>query len=250
MAVIARSIPTQSNVAAALRSFLLSVLPSGTDVILALPNRVPEPQSDNFVVMSPLRTDRLGTNFNTYLDSKFTAAIAGQTMTVTAVDPRMNGPIGIGSLVFGVGVTSLTTVTALGTGTGGIGTYTVSPSQTVSSRTMAAGAETIRQPTRETVQLDFHSKDQSAGGMATLVSALMRDEYATDQFAGQVPQYGVVPLLANDAKLMPFTNENQQIEWRWVMDVELQADQAVKVSMQFADQLVVGLIEVDGTFPP
>lgn len=65
--------------------------------------------------------------------TSFTGSISGTTLTVTAIS---NGSIQIGEVISGSGVTSGTKVTALGTGTGGTGTYTVSPSQTVSSTTI------------------------------------------------------------------------------------------------------------------
>jgi hypothetical protein len=68
----------------------------------------------------------------------FTADITGTTMTVSAVS---NGSLSIGQQVYGTGVSQLTTITALGTGTGGTGTYTVSPSQTVASTTMVSGPD-------------------------------------------------------------------------------------------------------------
>lgn len=54
--------PTQDTVITALRTFLLAVLPVGTDVILAQVNRVPEPTDPNFVLMTPIRQIRLSTN--------------------------------------------------------------------------------------------------------------------------------------------------------------------------------------------
>jgi hypothetical protein len=63
----------------------------------------------------------------------FTASIAGTTMTVTAVG---SGTVQVGQLITGTGVTAGTTITALGTGTGGAGTYTVSTSQTTASTTI------------------------------------------------------------------------------------------------------------------
>ena len=71
----------------------------------------------------------------------FTGSISGTTLTVSAV---VSGTLAVGQLVTGTGVSasppgsSATYITALGTGTGGVGTYTVSVSQTVSSRTMSA----------------------------------------------------------------------------------------------------------------
>lgn len=64
----------------------------------------------------------------------FTGSISTTTLTITAV---ISGQaIGVGSVIFGTGVTPYTVVTALGTGAGGVGTYTVSVSQTVASTTM------------------------------------------------------------------------------------------------------------------
>jgi len=68
-------------------------------------------------------------------DATFTASISGTTMTVTAVD---SGTLAVGQTINGAGVTVNTTITALGTGSGGIGTYTVSESQAVSSSTLTA----------------------------------------------------------------------------------------------------------------
>ena len=60
----------------------------------------------------------------------FTAAIAGTTLTVSAV---ASGTIKVGQVISGEGVEVGTRITALGTGTGGAGTYTVDTSQTCSS---------------------------------------------------------------------------------------------------------------------
>jgi hypothetical protein len=65
--------------------------------------------------------------------AKFTAAISGTTMTVSAV---ASGTIYLGQTVQGTGVTAGTIVSAFVSGTGGTGTYTVSASQTVASETM------------------------------------------------------------------------------------------------------------------
>lgn len=65
----------------------------------------------------------------------FTASIAGTTMTVSAV---ASGALAVGDLV--VGAAAGTVITALGTGNGGVGTYTVSPSQTFASGDLTASA--------------------------------------------------------------------------------------------------------------
>ena len=60
----------------------------------------------------------------------FTGSISGTTLTVTSV---LSGTIAVGQAIFGQGVDQNTVITALGTGSGGVGTYTVSDSQTVAS---------------------------------------------------------------------------------------------------------------------
>jgi hypothetical protein len=63
----------------------------------------------------------------------FTGSISGTTLTAGA--PTL-GTIAVGQTYLGTGVTPGTYITALGTGTGGAGTYTVNFSQTVASTTM------------------------------------------------------------------------------------------------------------------
>jgi len=63
----------------------------------------------------------------------FVGSVSGTTLTVTAVS---SGTIGINQQLFGVGITPETIITALGTGTGGIGTYTVNNSQTVGAESL------------------------------------------------------------------------------------------------------------------
>lgn len=72
----------------------------------------------------------------------FTGAIAsgGTSLNVTAVT---SGVIQVGMLLTGTGITAGTTITALGTGTGGTGTYTVSVGQTVASTTITGQTRCI-----------------------------------------------------------------------------------------------------------
>ena len=60
----------------------------------------------------------------------FTGSISSTTLTVTSV---LSGTIAVGQAIFGQGMAQNTVITALGTGSGGVGTYTVSDSQTVAS---------------------------------------------------------------------------------------------------------------------
>jgi len=67
--------------------------------------------------------------------ARVTGSISTTTLTVTAVT---SGTLRIGQTIEGTGVTDGTIIKAFGTGSGGVGTYTVSASQTVSSTTIFA----------------------------------------------------------------------------------------------------------------
>lgn len=78
-------------------------------------------------------------------EASFTGVIAGNTLTVSGASGL---PLAVGQTVVGAGVTANTQITALGSGTGGNGTYTVNNSQTVSSEAMTT------QPTPVAVTFD------------------------------------------------------------------------------------------------
>jgi hypothetical protein len=63
----------------------------------------------------------------------FTGSISTTTLTVDSV---LSGTIAVGQAIFGQGIAQNTVITALGTGTGGAGTYTVSDSQTIATTTI------------------------------------------------------------------------------------------------------------------
>jgi hypothetical protein len=83
--------------------------------------------------ISPSQTAASAT-INAY--QSITASIAATTLTVTAITHPTLAPLAVGQVIAGTGVTAGTTIIALGTGTGGTGTYIVSVSQTVSSVAM------------------------------------------------------------------------------------------------------------------
>jgi hypothetical protein len=67
----------------------------------------------------------------------FTGSTSGTTLTVSSVS---SGTIAVGQSLYGVGVLAETVITALGTGTGGAGTYTINRSQTVTAEAMNSTA--------------------------------------------------------------------------------------------------------------
>jgi len=235
---------TQDAVNAALSSFLSAILPAGVTIVVGQVNRVASPEGD-YCVMWPLRRPRLSTNVDTPVDSKFTGSISAGVLTVSAVDPVLNGPIGIGSVIFGVNVADGTTVVApAGTGTGGVGTYNVSPPQTVASGTLSAGVIEVEQSTEVVMQVDVHGP-ASADNVQT-ISTLFRDGYAVDQMAAA----GVTPLYADDPRQAPFTTAAAQFEDRWMVDLHMQIDPTVAVPQEFFDATALTVTDVDVAFPP
>jgi hypothetical protein len=234
---------TEQQTYAALRAFLLGVLPA-MEVFQSQGNRVAEPAGDDFVTMNSVMQERLSTNVDGYADALFVGSIAANTLTITSVQ---YGALAVGSPVLGVGIAANTTITALGTGTGGIGTYIISGApQTVASQAIAAGASSKLQPMKVTMQLDVHGPNSADN--ATIITTMLRDDYGVQQF--KASGFDVTPLYSGDPKQIPFLNGEQQIEQRWVIDAVLQCNPVLTVPQQFASTINVGFREVDSTFPP
>jgi hypothetical protein len=121
---------------------------------------------------------------------------------------------------------------------------TTLPVGTVTS--VAYGGKAMLQPTQVTIQLDVHGS--SSGDNAQVISTTFRDAYAFDQFAAS--GLDIRPLYTSDPHQIPFVNSEQQYEERWVIDVHMQANPTVIVTMQAASALVVGIIDVDAAYPP
>lgn len=72
---------------------------------------------------------------NVPLQAAFTGSVSGQTLNVSAV---ASGTLAVGQFVFGPGIPDFTIIAALGSGTGGAGTYTLNNEAYVASETMTA----------------------------------------------------------------------------------------------------------------
>jgi hypothetical protein len=243
--------PTQEQIFTVLTASLAAILPATVEICQAQDNRVPEPQSPDFIVMTPIRRDRLETNVDSSGDVFFTASIATSTMTVTALSI---GTLTLGNWLFGTGVLSGTQILSQLTGVlGGIGTYSVSKAQTSVSQSMAAGIKQMLQPIQFLMQLDVHGPN--SGDNAQAVTTVFRDEYGYDLFTAQCLALGltldaVVPIHADDPRSVPFENAENQYEHRWIIECLLQANETMTVPQQYAGALVTGLIEVDAVYPP
>ena len=238
--------PNESAAFTAVRSLLLSVLPSGIEIVRGQPNRVPEVASSDFLIMTPIRRGRLETNKDSYVDAKMVGSISGTTMTITQVD---YGSLQIGSVIFGVGVADGTQVTAFGTGSGGLGTYTVSPSQSIASEVLAAGVLNAEQHIDLTIQIDVHGPN--SGDNSQIVTTIMRDDYAAlwlkrSEWAGQV-----APLFCENPRQIPFVNGENQYEDRWVVETSVQVNAVVQdIPQQFFDAVTISLVAADAKYVP
>lgn len=246
-----------------LGAFIESVLTMAPEnVVQGQGNRVAEPAADDFVIMVPLRRERLSTNVDHTTDCAFIGACSGTVLTVYTM---LLGKITYPVQFFGIETPYGSKITGQLSGTpGGAGTYSITPAQTTSDSAIgnfsiensaigiqngalfACGAKSILQPTKLTIQLEVHG-DHSADN-AQIISTLMRDEYAYDFF--QNLNLNISPLYADDPKQMPFSNEGQQVENRWVIECLVQANITVQIPQQFADRVIIGLINVDVEFPP
>ncbi|MBI1213624.1 MAG: hypothetical protein GC190_19370 [Alphaproteobacteria bacterium] len=234
---------TEDAIFTALRSVLLIMLPSATVVVQGQENRVPQPANALQIVMQPGRRTRLSTNEDTSADVSFTGHISGKVLTVTEI---LDGVIVVGRELFGLGIPAGTQITAFVSGTpGGVGIYSVNNSLEIASEKMAAGAMAIVQHTEFPVQIDVYG--DTSGDVAQIISTLMRDEYAIEQFEAVNPS--VVPLYSDDPIEATFEDENKQVQRRWAVMTYLQVNPQVSVPQQFADELDVEPISVSATYP-
>jgi hypothetical protein len=236
-------VPNDFATLASLRTFILSLLPDGVEVVKGQTNRVPPPAGSNYVVMTPTLRERLSTNVDEFVDTRMIGSIAGDTLTITEVD---YGGIKLGSVILGVDVLPRTYVTSVFPGSGGTGVYKVTPVQSISGRVLAAGVLDALMPTKVTIQIDVHGPDSS--DYVHRISTMFRDDYAYLSFTRGTP--GIVPLYADDPKQVPFINDSNQYEFRWVLEACLQVNATVEdIPQEFFEQIVVGLINVDTRYP-
>jgi hypothetical protein len=200
-------------------------------------SRVPEPAGGDFIVMSSLSQPRLATNLTTYSDVIFTGSVAVNVLTVTAV---AQGTIEIGSLFLDGNYPPVVLPGSMITGQltgspGGIGTYSVSGVQTVSSGTLYAGIRTDVATAEWIVQLNIHGPN-SANNTRT-IDTLFRSDYAVDYFTAQGQP--LAPLYCDDPRQATWENAEQQMEFDWTIDLHMEIDVAIGTPQQFADVVTV-----------
>ncbi len=119
-------------------------------------------------------------------------------------------------------------------------------SYTIDSWDMSAGSPTTgtaEQKIEVAIQMDFYGP--SSGDWAATISTLFRDDYGVQALAPTC-----APLYADDARMIPLINAEDQYEQRWSLDARLQYNPVVTVSAAFADATSITPISVTEAYPP
>src|ERR1700757_126628 len=79
----------------AMAAFLKAVLPDPTPIVFGLDNRVPEPQSGDFVVMTPIYAERIETNTDSYTDGYPSApgTLSSHNPAIVTIQVDVHGPL-------------------------------------------------------------------------------------------------------------------------------------------------------------
>lgn len=106
-------------------------------------------------------------SFTAIIRASFTGSISGTTLTVTGVT---QGTLAVGQVIHGVDipVTPATTIVSIDSGTGGVGTYTLSVDHEIASENMLATADglTVRYP------VDYTTGAFTCGGTGGMTCAI------------------------------------------------------------------------------
>jgi len=241
--------PQLSDVYTALRTFLQSIVGQSVEVVQGLGNRVPMPVTPGavtpgFIAMTAIMSRRLSTNADSYTDPFLnggytftgTASAAGNILTVLAV---ATGTVHIGDLIGGANVPYQSFVTALISGTGGVGTYQLSTLGGFASTAISVtnGVKSSEQDTQVDVQIDAYGP--SAADWTAMISTLFRDEYGVNMMAPNC-----APLYIDNGTQAPLTDAEQQYEQRFVMSGAIMYTPVTVTGQQFAGALEVTAINV------
>jgi len=224
----------------AIRVFLTTVVSSDVEVIRGQDNRVGEPLSPDFCIIWPLLQQRLSTNRTTYSDNYILGFITNNILTV---EQLLSGNVPIGQLVFDVlgSLDHAVINVQLDGNPNGTGDYQLSVSRTLAQSVLYCGIRDDFAPVQLSVQLEVHGPNSSDN--ARIIDTLFRSDEGVDIF--HETGFDVTPLYCDEARYLPFINAQQQYEYRWVLDLNLQINPVITTLQQFAAQLKAQSIPVD-----
>ena len=225
-----------TEIMTAVRAVLLHLLPPGIEVIRAFGNRVPQPVTPDFCVLSELRRERLSTNRDKDTDIRLVGGIDGETLVVTSGPALLPGYTLYGAAVIAGSVVTGTLEQP--------DAYTVTPPQVVPAGSrIFAGRHAMLQPVDVVYQCDVHGLDSNRHAWA--IHTTWRDEAGCQLLAEASWPFGMTPLYAEDPRMVPFANAESQWEDRWVVDLHTQVNLVVSLGQEFAERLEVDLFAVD-----
>jgi hypothetical protein len=171
-----------------------SITVAGASTVAAATAVGQVPFSTNGTSFTPTAKIVQGTAITTTTTS-FTGATSGASTTLTA--SSVTGTIQVGQVIAGTGLTAGTVITALGTGTGGAGTYTISPisTGTVSGTITVVGVDFLSIPSwvkRVTVMFNGASTAGSSNIIVQSGSGSIQTSGYSSQFSYGTSYSGAV----------------------------------------------------------
>jgi len=109
-----------------------------------------------------------------------------------------------------------------------------------------ATEETVKRPTQYTIQADFYGA--RASDRAHTITTLFRDEIACQFLADS--GFDIQPLFASDPQQLPIVTGEEQYLERWTALFELQMNPILTLTIETANTLAVGVLNVDREYPP
>lgn len=106
-------------------------------------------------------------------------------------------------------------------------------------------AKTIMQPVKWAIQIDCYGI--LAADRAASISTILRDEFATEQFAAL--GYDMQTLYTDDAQQMPLISGEEQYIERWMFNAVLQLNPKLTVAIETPSTLTMNTINVPVTYP-
>lgn len=92
------------------------------------------------------------------------------------------------------------------------------------------------------VQIDCYGP--TSGDWAAMITTAFEDQYGFDVLGPNCE-----PLYANEARMIPLIDSEEQYEERWSIDAHLQINPVVTIQQQFADQLDFTSVDVTEKYP-
>lgn len=161
----------------------------------------------------PMKSDA----WSNVVQAEFTGFISGHTLNVTAVT---SGTISIGYALSAIGLPPNVLINAYGTGSGGVGSYTISISTTIVSQAMTAGTpamvhrevsqyETTFNLAALSTQNPKDTDPKTASDMLNYAAYILQSQMSIATFEAQ----GVGVLAIKDVPNTPFTDDRDQFEY-------------------------------------